>query len=101
MSDQKPTAFHKFKVELAQLLWFLLIGLFFLPLAIYYVGNVVFGAYAGAGFSGFYGNLHGELRQGQPVVVFLLMSPYIVWILLRLTIRGFRRNPASGRSAEA
>lgn len=92
---------HKTKLELVQLLWFVLIGLFFLPLAIYFVGDAVFGDYAAAGFSGFYGNLHGELRAGQPAVIFLLLSPYVVWLLLRLTIWGFRRSLAKTRSVEA
>ena len=90
---------HRAKKEIAQLLCFLLIGVFFLPLAIYLVGGLVFGDYAGDGFGAFYGNLHSELRAGQPVVVFLLLSPYLVWMLLRLTIHMFRRGLASDRSA--
>ena len=81
------------------MLLFALLGLFFLPLAIYFVGDSVFGDYAGNGFNSFYGNLHGELREGQPVVIFLLFSPYLVWLLLRLTVWGFRRSLAKGRSA--
>ena len=90
---------HRTKLEIAQLLGFLLIGVFFLPLAIYLVGGLVFGEYAGAGFGAFYGNLHSELRAGQPVVVFLLLSPYIVWMLLRFTIYLFRRSLARDRAA--
>ncbi len=35
--------------------------------------------------------LHGELRTGEPVVWFLMLSPYLAWQLLRLTVYGFRR----------
>ena len=100
MPDRIAALIRNTKLELVQLLWFLLLGVFFLPLAIYYVGRSVFGEYAGTGFGGFYGNLHGELRDGQPVVIFLLLSPYIVWLLLRLTIWGFRRSLAKGRSVQ-
>ena len=101
VSEQtNPSRFRRVKLELVQLLWFLLIGLVLLPLAIYLVGDAVFGTYAGSGFGGFYANLHSELRAGQPVVVFLLLSPYLVWMLLRATIWGFRRSAAKNRSAE-
>lgn len=69
----------------------LLVGLVVLPLLIYLVGEAVFGAYEGAGFATFYGRLHGEFRVGEPAVVFLLLAPYLLWQLLRLTGRVFRR----------
>ncbi|MEX0976366.1 MAG: hypothetical protein WDZ50_04645 [Woeseia sp.] len=74
-----------------------LVGLVVLPLLIYLVGQAVFGAHEGTGFSTFYGRLHGEFRAGEPAVVFLLLSPYLLWQLLRLTTRLFRRlRPMSG-----
>ncbi len=69
----------------------LLVGLVVLPLLVYLVGETVFGAYEGSGFATFYGRLHGEFRAGEPAVVFLLLAPYILWQLLRLTTRMFRR----------
>lgn len=68
----------------------LLVGLFLLPLAVYVVGRALFGEYGGTGFSAFYGMLHSELRAGSPPVWFLVLSPYVVWQLLRLTFRAFR-----------
>ena len=76
--------------ESALFLWMLFAGLFLLPLAIYLVGKALFGAYGGTGFSAFYGMLHGELRAGAPSVWFLVLSPYLTWQLLRLTLRAFR-----------
>lgn len=78
--------------ELALTLLLFLTGLVLLPIAIYLVGDAVFGAYAGAGFSGFYSDLHEELRNGQAVVWFLVLSPYLGWQLLRLTFLVFRRS---------
>jgi multisubunit Na+/H+ antiporter MnhE subunit len=75
----------------------LLAGLVVLPLLIYLVGEAVFGAYEGAGFSDFYSRLHGEFRAGEPAVLFLLLAPYILWQLLRATARVFRQlRGASG-----
>ncbi len=51
----------------------------------------MFGEYSGAGFAGFYARLHHDIRDGQPVVWLLVLSPYTVWQLARLSVWGFRR----------
>lgn len=79
------------RVELATLAVLGLVGVLLLPLMIYLVGAEIFGDYAGNGFGDFYRAIHSDLRVGQPVVVFLVVSPYFVWQLLRLTFFGFRR----------
>ena len=71
-------------------LWMLLGGLFLLPVAVYVIGIALFGEYGGSGFSAFYASLHSELMAGVPSVWFLILSPYLIWQLLRLTIRAFR-----------
>ncbi len=76
--------------ESALILCLLFFGLLILPLAIYMVGKSVFGDYGGSGFSAFYGTLHSAIRDGEPVVPFLVLSPYLVWQLTRLTVWGFR-----------
>ena len=68
-----------------------LIGLVLLPIAIYLVGRTVFGEYGGDGFGGFYGELLSGFVSGEPVVWFLLLSPYLLWLLFRVTVWGFRR----------
>ena len=77
--------------ELALALSLLFAGLVLLPLGIYLTGQSVFGEYGGAGFSDFYGRLSGEVRDGRPVVWFLVLSPYLTLMLLRLTIWAFLR----------
>jgi len=77
--------------ELALFLVLFFAGLVVLPILIYFVGYTLFGEYSGSGFSDFYQMLHGELRNGEPVVWFLMLSPYLAWQLLRLTVYGFRR----------
>ena len=79
-----------------------LIGVLLLPLMIYLVGAEIFGAYSGNGFGDFYRDIHSNIRQGQPVVIFLVISPYLVWQLLRLSFYIFRamapaRAPAKSR----
>lgn len=72
----------------------LLAGLTLLPLAIWLVGSSVFGAYAGDGFAGFYGQLAGRLAAGGVVAWFLVLSPLLGVAVLRLTLSAFR---AAGR----
>ena len=75
--------------ELALALMLVFAGMVFLPLSIYLTGQSVFGEYGGAGFSDFFGRLSGELREGRPVVWFLVLSPYLILMLLRFTIWAF------------
>lgn len=105
MSKAPTATTTRLKRELALFLMLLLFGILLLPVAIFAVGDAVFGAYAGAGFSDFYSTLHVALRSGEPMVWYLVLSPYVILQLLRLTLYGFRRDrpssPAGGNSARA
>jgi uncharacterized membrane protein len=70
----------------------LLFGLFFLPAAIYLVGQAVFGEYSGTGIAEFYGRIYSGLGTGDGVIWFLILSLYLGVQMLRLTIWLFRRN---------
>ena len=71
----------------ATLLFF---GLVVLPIAIWFVGKAVFGAYGGAGYMDFFGTLSAKIRAGDTVAWFLVLSPYLVWQIVRLTAFGWR-----------
>ncbi len=94
MRDKMPVNLDSLKKtatkESALFLSLLFFGLLILPFAVYIVGKSVFGEYGGTGFSAFYGTLHSAIRDGEPAVLFLVLSPYLIWQLARLTIRGFR-----------
>jgi hypothetical protein len=91
MSDAPPTVRDTVAKEAIVFLSLFLFGILVLPIAIYFVGQLVFGEYGGAGFSDFYGRLHYELRNGQSVSWYLVLSPYLGWQLARFTIHAFRR----------
>ena len=78
--------------ELAFFLGLLLFGLVILPLAIYWVGNSVFGEYGGSGFFAFYGTLQSAMRDAEPAALFLVLTPYLMCQLSRLTVWGFRQR---------
>ena len=76
--------------ELALLAILLFLGLAVLPIAIWFVGKAVFGAYGGAGYMDFFGTLSGKIRTGDLVAWFLVLSPYLVWQIVRLMALGWR-----------
>jgi hypothetical protein len=90
MSDTKSSQSRIFKREAAVFAGFLFLGLVLLPIAIWFVGKAVFGAYGGAGFVDFYGTLSGKIRSGDVVAWFLVLSPWLVWQSLRLSVLGWR-----------
>ncbi len=91
MSTDTRTAKNRLERECALFLVLFLAGIFVLPSIIYLVGDALFGDYGGSGFSTFYGELHSRFRAGDLGVWFLALAPYVVWQLMRVTIRGFRR----------
>ena len=81
---------QRLMLECAVFLGLVFFGLAVLPIFIYLIGGEVFGDYGKQGFSGFFGTLSGRVRNGDPVAVFLVLSPYLCWSILRLSIRGWR-----------
>jgi hypothetical protein len=68
----------------------LLVGLILLPLSVYLVGGNIFGDYAGGGIGSFYGTLYRSLFGGNIPVLFLILTPYLLWQTARATLRIFR-----------
>jgi hypothetical protein len=71
--------------EVALFAGLLFIGLVVVPIIIYKVGQSVFGTYGGVGFADFFATLSGNIRGGDTVAWFLILSPYLGWQCLRLT----------------
>jgi hypothetical protein len=66
------------------------VGLVLMPFAIFWVGQSVFGEYAGAGYGDFFGSLSEKIRRGDWVAWFLVLSPYLVWQCFRLAGAAWR-----------
>lgn len=99
-SDELKTRLVK---EAARLAILGFVGLAVLPLCIWFVGRAVFGEYGSGGVISFFGALQRELAAGELAVWFLLLSPYLLWQLFRLTLWGFRRlgRPQGGPGVDA
>ncbi len=63
-----------------------------MPIAIYLVGQDVFGAYGGAGYGDFFGTLSEKVRNGDIVAWFLILSPYLGWQCVRLSVFAWRTS---------
>lgn len=92
MPDPHPSSRRRLQHEAILFSSLFFGGLLLLPLAIYAVGKAVFGAYGGGDFFDFFVALHGRLWRGDLTVLFLMLSPYLVLQLLRLTIYAVRRQ---------
>ena len=76
--------------EAALLVGFLFLGLVVLPIAIYIVGQAIFGDYGGGSYGHFFSELSGRIRGGDIAAWFLVLSPYLGWQTLRLVALGWR-----------
>jgi hypothetical protein len=90
LSDSRNSFIWILRKEVLLLAIFLLLGLVALPIAVYSVGQVIFGDYGGQGFWQFFLDLSGRVRSGEPAALFLVLSPYIGWQTLRLIGLGWR-----------
>ena len=78
--------------ELGLLSGLLFFGIVLMPIAIFAIGQALFGTYGGFGYGDFFGNLSAKLRSGDIVAWFLVGAPYLVWQFLRLTAFAWRRT---------
>jgi hypothetical protein len=76
--------------EFALFVFLLFFGVVIAPIALYLIGERVFGEYGGQGYGDFFGTLTLRIRAGDLVTWFLVLSPYLVWQTLRLTVFAFR-----------
>jgi hypothetical protein len=83
--------------EMGLLVGFLFLGLVILPVAIYVVGQAIFGDYGGGSYGHFYSELSSRIRAGDSAAWFLVLSPYLGWQTLRLVALGWR---SAGRRPE-
>lgn len=95
MSNAPSPYLSILKKELALLLALLFVGIAILPVAVWFVGDIVFGAYDGNGYAGFFGILASKLRAGEPAAWFLVASPWLGVQVIRLAALGWRRTAKS------
>ncbi len=76
--------------ELALFVGLLFVGLVIMPVAIYQVGQLVFGAYGGVGYGDFFARLSERIRHFDLSAWILVLSPWIGWQILRLSGAAWR-----------
>ena len=90
MSSKEKNLINVIRKELAILAGFLFLGIVVLPIAVYFVGQAIFGEYGGQSYGQFFGDLVSRIRSGDGGAVFLVLSPYLGWQMLRLIAFGWR-----------
>ena len=70
--------------ELAIFTGLLFLGLVIVPVAVYQVGESVFGNYGGAGYGDFFRRLSGKVRELDVMAWFLVLSPWLGVQILRM-----------------
>lgn len=90
MATSQSTSPSTIQRELLLFLALLLAGVLLLPPAVYFVGQAVFGDFAGGGFGTFYRGLFERLRNGEHMAWFLLLAPYLGVQTLRGTVLAWR-----------
>jgi len=80
-----PTARRELRIAVAALVF----GAVALPFLVYAAGAATLGPYEG-GLAPFLGKLYGDLAHGAPSALGLILGPYLLLQLLRLTTRPLR-----------
>lgn len=83
--------------EAALFFGLLFVGFVVVPIVLFVVGQRVFGEFGGQGYADFFGTLSAKIRGGEAVAWFFVLSPYLVWQTLRLTVIGWRRARGPAR----
>jgi hypothetical protein len=90
-STTKSSGFRQIATkEIALLSGLLFVGLVLVPIAVFFVGQAVFGTYGGVGYADFFATLSSKVRNGDFVAWVLILSPYLGWQCLRLTVVAWR-----------
>ncbi|HNP34470.1 MAG TPA: hypothetical protein PKK10_01345 [Woeseiaceae bacterium] len=70
----------------------LLFGVLLMPVLVFLVGTIIFGAYDGDGMGDFLGGYWGRLGAPEAAAWFLALSPLIGIGILRLIVFGWRQT---------
>ena len=92
VSDNPSFLKKAIRKELGLFVFLLFVGLVLMPVAIFWVGQSLFGAYGGHGYGDFFGTISEKIRGGDGVAWFLVLSPYLVWQCLRLMALAWRHT---------
>lgn len=90
MSSPNPSPSRVARRESILLIACLIFGISALPAAIFAVGRSIFGDYGGGYIGDFFSSLFDDILSFDPVVWFLVLSPYVVIQGTRATVRAFR-----------
>jgi hypothetical protein len=78
----------------------LLVGVFLMPILIFYAGVATLGRYDGASLQSLYGSLFASLKEGSIASWVVFLGPYALYLLFRALLFWWRAgSPAGDRAA--
>lgn len=95
MSDADTPVRRRLKKEAVLFGALLLCGLLLVPCLVYIVGHSIFGAYADGKLLAFLAAYFTRVLRADLSAWFLVLSPYLLWQTLRLTLSALRGRPRS------
>lgn len=93
MAESETPARRRLKKGLLVFGALFLCGLLLVPCLIYLVGQGIFGAYADGNLLAFLAAYFTRVLGADLSAWFLVLSPYLLWQTLRLTVRAMRGRP--------
>ena len=78
--------------ETALFVGLLFFGFVIVPMVAYWLGPRLIGEFGGHGYSEFFGELSGKVRSGDLTAWFFVLSPWLAWQVLRLTVYAWRKT---------
>ena len=79
------------KLNIIILVFLLCFGLLIVPFGLFAINDFIFGKYSGDGFIGFYDDYFDLLKNGNLFSWFILFSPYLVYLVVRLIFKFSRK----------
>jgi hypothetical protein len=73
----------------------LLVGVFLMPVLIFYAGVAALGKYEGASLSGLYSSIFSGLREGSAASWLVFLGPYALYLLFRVLRVWWRAGTAT------
>ena len=90
LASSPKTVRQRITAEVGLFTGLLFLGFVIMPIVIWFIGQNIFGAYGGEGYGDFFGSLSAKIRARDTAAWFLVLSPWLAIMVLRLMALAWR-----------